>query len=107
MRSSLRDGALAALRQVDEGLRQAVLDEWDARCRSSAVRSPAGYLFGIVQKAIRGDFKAVAAYEAASELAEPRPPPPAPFPPPAPSTLASPEFIRACRERLRSVLGKT
>jgi hypothetical protein len=47
-----------ALQQVDELLRQAVLDEWDARCRNSAVRNPAGYLFGIIQKAIRGEFKA-------------------------------------------------
>lgn len=51
-------GALIALQQVEETQRQAVLDEWAARCRSSAVRNPAGYLFGIIQKAIRGEFKA-------------------------------------------------
>lgn len=47
-------GALVALQQVDEAQRQAVLDEWAARCHNSAVRNPAGYLFGIIQKAIRG-----------------------------------------------------
>jgi len=51
-------GALVALQQVEPSLRQAVLDEWDARCRTSTVRNPAGYLFGIIQKAIRGEFKA-------------------------------------------------
>src|SRR3546814_18938699 len=53
-----QSGALVALRQVDEALRQAVLDEWEARCCNSSVRNPAGYLFGIIQKAIRGEFKA-------------------------------------------------
>src|SRR3546814_15545286 len=48
---------LVALRQVDESLRQAVLDEWAARCHNQVVRNPAGYLFGIIQRAISGDFK--------------------------------------------------
>ena len=59
--STLRDeqqrAALAALRQVDSALRQAVIDEWTVRCMSGDVRNPAGYIFGIIQKAIRGDFK--------------------------------------------------
>jgi hypothetical protein len=58
LKDEQQSGALVALQQVDESLRQAVLDEWDARCRNSAVRNPAGYLFGIIQKAIRGEFKA-------------------------------------------------
>jgi hypothetical protein len=51
-------GALMALRQVDSGQQQAVLDEWAARYREGKLRNPAGYLFGIIQKAIRGEFKA-------------------------------------------------
>lgn len=51
-------GALAALRQVESELRQSVLDEWAARCEASSIRNPAGYLFGIVQKAFRGEFRA-------------------------------------------------
>ncbi len=50
-------GTLVALRQVEESLRQAVLDEWAARCQNQTVRNPAGYLFGIIQRAISGDFK--------------------------------------------------
>lgn len=51
-------GALAALKQVERGLQQAVLDEWTARCDASTVRKPAGYLFGIIQRALRGEFHA-------------------------------------------------
>jgi len=94
-------GALVALQQVDEAQRQAVLDEWEARCRNSAVRNPAGYLFGIVQKAIRGEFKAWAGDGAAAVTPAARPPPAAPSPAPAP---ASPELARAHLARLRAAL---
>lgn len=56
LKSEQQQGALAALRQLDASLQQAVLDEWDARCQRSTVRNPAAYLFGIVQKALRGEF---------------------------------------------------
>jgi hypothetical protein len=58
LKSEQQAGALAALQQVEESLRQVVLDEWEARCRASTVRNPAGYLFGIIQKALRGEFHA-------------------------------------------------
>jgi len=93
-------GALVALQQVDEAQRQAVLDEWAARCHNSAVRNPAGYLFGIIQKAIRGEFKAWAG-ESAS--APPAPPSPAPSSPPA-SRAADPEVARAYLAQLREAL---
>ncbi|MGR4868238.1 STY4528 family pathogenicity island replication protein [Variovorax sp. LARHSF232] len=82
-------GAMIALQQVEEGQRQPVLDEWAARCSGSTVRNPAGYLFGIIQKAIRGEFNAWA-----SEGKDPLPqsgvaarPPPSP---PAASSSHSP-----------------
>ena len=74
LKDEQQSGAMVALQQVDESLRQAVLDEWDARCRNSAVRNPAGYLFGIIQKAIRGEFKAWAG-EGGSPSTPPAPPP--------------------------------
>src|SRR3546814_3246066 len=52
------DLAMVALQQVDVPLRQAVLDEWADRCRGNTIRNPAGYLFGIIQRAIRGEFNA-------------------------------------------------
>lgn len=91
-------GALVALQQVDEAQRQAVLDEWAARCHNSAVRNPASYLFGIIQKAIRGEFKAWA-----GESASAPPPSPAPSSPPA-SRAADPEVARAYLAQLREAL---
>ena len=93
-------GALVALQQVEEAQRQAVLDEWTARCRNSTVRNPAGYLFGIIQKAIRGEFKAWAG-ESAS--APPAPTPPAPSSPPA-SRITDPEVARVYLAELREAL---
>ena len=95
-------GALMALQQVDEAQRQAVLDEWAARCGGSTVRNPAGYLFGIVQKALRGEFKTWAGTDAASPA--PRAAGPAPSPSPSASRPADPEVARAYLARLRSAL---
>jgi hypothetical protein len=82
LKSEQQSGVLVALQQVDGALRQAVLDEWDTRCRGSAVRHPAGYLFGIIQKAIRGEFKAWAGQDdqprPAGATARPTDPAPAP-----------------------------
>ena len=109
LKDEQQSGALVALQQVDESLWQAVLDEWDARCRNSAVRNPAGYLFGIIQKAIRGEFKAWAG-EGGSPSTPPAPPPrpaaPAPSapPPPAPNGPGR-EAARAYLAKLRSTLG--
>jgi len=93
-------GALVALQQVDEAQRQAVLDEWAARCGGSTVRNPAGYLFGIIQKAIRGEFKAWAGEGASTP---PAPPPPAPSSPPA-SRVTDPEVARVYLAKLREAL---
>ena len=101
-------GALVALQQVDESLRQRVLDEWAARCGSSGVRNPAGYLFGIIQKAMRGEFKAWAA----DSPSAPRPPSTAPPPSAAPAQpppvvdVPGREAARAHLARLRESLGK-
>ncbi len=95
-------GALIALQQVDEAQRQAVLYEWVARCRGSTVRNPAGYLFGIIQKAIRGEFKAWAG-EGGSVPPAPRATAPAPSPPPA-SNGPDREMARAYLAQLRSMM---
>jgi hypothetical protein len=93
-------GALVALQQVDEGQRQAVLDEWAARCHNSAVRNPAGYLFGIIQKAIHGDFR-IWAGQANREDAQP---PPSTLTPAPVRRPASPETVQAHLAQLRSIL---
>lgn len=66
-----QSGALAALHSIDAALRQTVLDEWDARCGASAIRNPAGYLFGLIQKALRGEFNAWAAAKAPGSTSQP------------------------------------
>lgn len=109
LKDEQQSGAMVALQQVDESLRQAVLDEWDARCRNSAVRNPAGYLFGIIQKAIRGEFKAWAG-EGGSPSTPPAPPPRPPAPAPSASPPPAPngpgrEAARAYLAKLRSTLG--
>lgn len=57
LKDEQRAGALVALMQVDVNLRQSVLDEWAVRCSDGHILNPAGYLFGIIQKAVRGEFK--------------------------------------------------
>ena len=106
LKDEQQSGALVALQQVDESLRQAVLDEWDARCRNSAVRNPAGYLFGIIQKAIRGEFKAWAGEGGSPSTPPPphAPQRPAAPPPPAPNGPGR-EAARAYLAELRSTLG--
>ena len=96
-------GALVALQQVDEAQRQAVLDEWAARCDGRTVRNPAGYLFGILQKALRGEFKAWAGIDPAVPPA-PREAGPAPSSSPSASRPTGPEGVRAYFARLRSTL---
>jgi len=105
LKDEQRNGALVALQQVDESQRQAVLDEWAARCRNSTVRNPAGYLFGIIQKAIRGEFKAWAGENDAAPAATPSPPS-APAPAPVESRPADPAVARAYLDRIRSSLRR-
>lgn len=107
LKDEQQSGALAAMRQVAQEQRQAVVDEWAARCRDSAVRNPAGYLFGLIQRAMRGEFKAWAGAGVGKSPAPdiPTPPPRPPPPPPAPAPKpASPEVARAHLERLRAIL---
>ncbi|MCG8277410.1 STY4528 family pathogenicity island replication protein [Stenotrophomonas sp. NLF4-10] len=100
LKAEQQAGVRMALQQVDEPMRQAVLDEWEARCRGSSIRNPAGYLFGIVQRAIRGEFNAWAGQAKPAE-------PPAPVQPPEPRNVVSPEVARQHIERLRGLLGKS
>lgn len=96
LKAEQQSGALAALQPVDADLHQAVLDEWDARCRASTVRNPAGYLFGIIQKAMRGEFRAWAGQRTARPPADEKPEPT--------RQPVDPEVAKAYVARLRSML---
>ncbi|WNV02817.1 STY4528 family pathogenicity island replication protein [Enterobacter sp. DTU_2021_1002640_1_SI_PRY_ASU_LCPMC_013] len=97
LKAEQQSGALAALQPVDPDLHQAVLDEWDARCRASTVRNPAGYLFGIIQKAMRGEFRAWAGQRTQPETTFTRTEQPRQQP-------VDPEMAQAHIARLRSML---
>ena len=100
-----QNGVLIALQQVEPALRQAVLNEWDARCHTRAVRNPAGYLFGIIQKAIRGEFKAWVGQHTPDRDR------PAPHPNQTASSAAAPpadpERVRQYIDQLRSLMRIT
>jgi len=100
LKQAQQNGALMALQQVQSTLRQTVLDEWDVRCRGSSVRNPAGYLFGMIQKAIRGEFNAWAA------KAEPAPAatPSMPASPSQPKALS--DVAKQHIAQIREFLGK-
>ena len=107
LKAEQQTGARVALQQVDAVLRQAVLDEWAARCSSHGIRNPAGYLFGIIQRAIHGEFNAWAKKDASSAPVAPneRPPPPAPPPSQPQGKPVPPEVARQHIERLRKLLA--
>lgn len=96
LREEQQAGALVALQQVQVEQRQAVLDEWAARCRSHEVRKPAGYLFGIIQAAIRGEFNAWAGQRQSNPVATADQPP-------APRT-ANPEVVHMHLAQLHALL---
>lgn len=54
--SEQRRNVMVALGTIELGLQQKVLDQWVLRCVGAEVRNPAGYLFGMIQKAQRGEF---------------------------------------------------
>ncbi|HCF7479517.1 TPA: hypothetical protein NIK11_002602 [Pseudomonas aeruginosa] len=106
LKAEQQTGARVALQQVDASLRQAVLDEWATRCSSHGIRNPAGYLFGIIQRAIHGEFNAWAKKDAPSAPALPNErPPPAPPPSPPQGKPVPPEVAKQHIERLRNLLA--
>ncbi|MCI4239423.1 hypothetical protein F6X50_08435 [Dickeya dianthicola] len=103
LRVEQQSGALTALQSVEPTLHQAVLDEWDARCTTTAIRNPAGYLFGIIQKALRGDFRAWAGQKDNAQKTLDAKPHDAPTPPRPPTVNR--DIALAHLARLRKLLA--
>lgn len=99
LKAEQQSGALAALKPVDTELHQAIIDEWDERCQASSVRNPAGYLFGIIQKAMKGEFRAWTSQQKSSPSVSLPPQPP-------PMQAADPEVARENIARLHALLGR-
>lgn len=49
---------LSSMRHLNLDMQQKVLDEWAKRAQWSSVRKPAAYLFGMIQRAYRGELNA-------------------------------------------------
>ena len=105
LKAEQQAGAKVALQQVDASLRQDVLDEWATRCANHGIRNPAGYLFGIIQRAIHGEFNAWVKKDPPPAPTQPNErPPPAP-PPQTQGKPVPPEVARQHIERLRDLLA--
>ncbi|MGC4029331.1 MAG: STY4528 family pathogenicity island replication protein [Steroidobacteraceae bacterium] len=56
------------LKRLHTEQRQAVLEEWNVRCDSGAVRDAAAYLYGLIERALGGEFHPRAARKVAPAL---------------------------------------
>ncbi|MGN7934058.1 hypothetical protein E3Z27_11010 [Pseudomonas mediterranea] len=98
-----RQAVAVALNKLKPAERQAVLNEAGARCAAGGIRKPAAYLMGLVQRALKGDFRPWAGQAASLPIAEP---------PPAPSRRARKQgepasaLAQACLNELRQLRGK-
>jgi len=54
---------IAKLVYLEPDMQQAVLNEWNARCKNNRITKPVGYLFGMLKKALNGEFRPTVASE--------------------------------------------
>ena len=73
---SERQAVTVTLNKLKPADRQAVLNEAAARCAAGRVRKPSAYLMGLIQRALKGDFRPWAGQAESLPIAEPPPAPP-------------------------------
>lgn len=56
LKPNQQKGILQTIQYLPIQTQQQIFCEWDKRCHANMVRKPAGYLFGIAQKALRGEL---------------------------------------------------
>ncbi|MNO84568.1 hypothetical protein D3C76_759120 [compost metagenome] len=93
-----------ALNKLKPADRQAVLNEAGARCAAGGIRKPAAYLMGLIQRALKGDFRPWAAQTEPSPVAEP--PPTEPSRPSRKQGEPASALAQACLNELRQLRGK-
>jgi hypothetical protein len=83
--------------------RQAVLNEAGARCAAGGIRKPAAYLMGLIQRALKGDFRPWASQAESLPIAES-----SPVLSRAPRKKGEPAsaLAQACLNELRQLRGK-
>lgn len=101
---SERQAVAVALNKLKPADRQAVLNEAEARCAAGGVRKPAAYLMGLIQRALKGDFRPWAGQAEPSPIAGP--PPPAPSRPSRQQGEPASALAQACLDELRQLRGK-
>lgn len=100
---SERQAVAAALNRLKPADRQAVLNEAGARCAAGSVRKPAAYLMGLIQRALKGDFRPWAGQAESLPFAEPSPAPPRQLRKKGEPASA---LAQACLDELRQLRGK-
>ena len=95
---SERQAVAVALNKLKPTDRQAVLNEAGARCAAGGIRKPAAYLMGLIQRALKGDFRPWAGQAESSPIAVPPPSRPSRQPGEPASALA-----QACLNELRQL----
>ncbi|MGP5328206.1 STY4528 family pathogenicity island replication protein [Pseudomonas helleri] len=104
---SERKAVAAALNKLKPSDRQAVLNEAGARCAAGGIRKPAAYLMGLIQRALKGDFRPWAGQAESSPVAAPIPPAtPAPSRPSRRPGEPASALAQACLNELRQLRGK-
>ncbi|MNF98062.1 hypothetical protein D3C84_809100 [compost metagenome] len=101
---SERQAVAVALNKLKPAERQAVLNEAGARCTAGGIRKPAAYLMGLIQRALKGDFRPWAGQTEPSPVAEP--PPAAPSRPSRKQGEPVSALAQACLTELRQLRGK-
>ena len=102
--TSERQAVTVALNKLNPTDRQAVLNEAGARCAAGGIRKPAAYLTGLIQRALKGDFRPWAGQAESAPVAVPTPPAPS-RPSRQPGEPAS-ALAQACLNELRQLRGK-
>lgn len=101
---SERQAIVVALNKLKPADRQAVLNEAGARCAAGGIRKPAAYLMGLIQRALKGDFRPWAGQTEPSPIADP--PPTAQSLPSRKQGEPASALAQACLNELRQLRGK-
>ena len=101
---SERQAVAVALNKLKPADRQAVLNEAGARCAAGGIRKPAAYLMGLIQRALKGDFRPWAGQAEPSPIAEP--PASTPSRPIQKQGEPASALAQACLNELRQLRGK-
>jgi len=100
---SERQAVAVALNKLNPVDQQAVLNEAGARCTAGGIRKPAAYLMGLIQRALKGDFRPWASQAKPSPVAEP--PPSTPSRPTRKKGEPASALAQACLNELRQLRG--